>query len=238
MPYFLADAAAPSSVMSLARRFRGLAVLFEHRFYGDLTEGSFPFPMNSTTGMAEDGYSAYKYLSTEQALEDPVYLAHNFKPAELEPYWSMLASNAAPWIWLGGSYPGIRGAQMRVRNSETFYATWASSAPTQAAVGMWVYYAQAERSMTKNCSTDYTAVTNHVDTVLTNSTQEETHDLKIQIYKAIQSHPGKLATAVNETAVAQLTNEDVAHYLLTPLSFYQYYGFERSVLPFCDIFET
>ncbi|KAK3065956.1 hypothetical protein LTS18_002193, partial [Coniosporium uncinatum] len=145
VPYFLAEAAGPSAVVSLARRFCGLAVLFEHRFYGDLTEGSYPFPMTATTGRPKAGYEAYRYLNTEQALEDPVFFAHHFEPPRLEAYWPLLAPSSTPWIWLGGSYPGIRGAQMRVRNPDTFFATWASSAPTEAAVDMWVYYAQAER---------------------------------------------------------------------------------------------
>lgn len=239
VPYFLAEAAGPSAVMTLARRFNGLAVIFEHRFYGDLTEGSFPFKMNATSGMAEAGYAAYKYLNTEQALQDPVYFARNFKPPGMEKYWSLLNPDYTPWIWLGGSYPGIRGAHMRVRNPETFFATWASSAPTQAAVDMWVYYAQAERSMTRNCSADYTAVTNWVDETLTSGTAEEISKLKYDVYKAIQSGPGGQAPpSINMTVVEALQPTDIAGYLLTPLSFYQYYGFERSVQPFCDILET
>ena len=39
VPYFLAEAAGPSAVMALAQRFNDLAVLFEHRFYGDPHEG-------------------------------------------------------------------------------------------------------------------------------------------------------------------------------------------------------
>lgn len=146
VPYFLYEAAGPSSVMTLARRFNGLALIFEHRFYGDLHEGSFPFAMNATSGMAEAGYEAYKYLDTEQALQDPVYFANHFKPPDLETHWSSLHPSSTPWVWLGGSYPGIRGAMMRVRNPDTFYATWASSAPTEAKVDMWTYYAQAEVS--------------------------------------------------------------------------------------------
>ena len=102
--------------------------------------------MNSS-GMAEGGYSAYRYLTTEQALQDPVYFAHHFQPPGLEEHWPLLRPERTPWVWLGGSYPGIRGAHMRVRNPETFYAAWASSAPTQAAIDMWTYYAQAERSV-------------------------------------------------------------------------------------------
>jgi Serine carboxypeptidase S28 len=40
------------------------------------------------------------------------------------------------------------------------------------------------------------------------------------------------------TEVVALQPSDIASYLLTPLSFYQYYGFENSVQPFCDIMET
>ncbi|KAK0263436.1 hypothetical protein LTS09_002628 [Friedmanniomyces endolithicus] len=238
VPYFLYEAAGPSSVMTLARRFNGLAIIFEHRFYGDPGVGSFPFPMNAS-GMAEGGYEAYKYLTTEQALQDPVYFAHNFQPPGLEPYWSLLDPTYSPWVWLGGSYPGIRGAQMRVRNPEAFFATWASSAPTEAAVDMWTYYAQAERSMTRNCSTDYTHVTNYVDSVLANGTTTEQNKLKLDLYTAVLSSAGGVKPeTVNQTDAEQLSNAAVGNYLLLPLSFYQYYGFEASVKPFCDIMET
>ena len=238
VPYILYEAAGPSAIMTLARRFNGLAIIFEHRFYGDPEYGSFPFPMGSD-GMAVDGYAAYKYLTTEQALQDPVYFAHHFQPPGLKQYWSSLSPKSTPWIWLGGSYPGIRGTHMRVRNPETFYATWASSAPTEAAVDMWTYYAQAERSMTRNCSADYTAVTKYVDSVLANGTKTEKDDLKVALYTGVQSASGgQKPRTVNRTEAAALENASVANYLTLPLSFYQYYGFEASVQPFCDIMET
>lgn len=256
VPYFLYEAAGPSAVMTLARRLNGLAVIFEHRFYGDAGHGSFPFPMRAD-GMAKDGYSAYKYLTTEQALQDPVYFANNFKPPGLEKYWSLLQPTYTPWIWLGGSYPGktlkksrtrdhatdprkgIRGAQMRVRNPETFFAAWASSAPTQAAVDMWTYYAQAERSMTRNCSADYTHVTNYVDSILANGTKQQQNELKIALYTAIQAGSGgQSSKQYTKKEMKQMSNSDVGYSLLLPLSFYQYYGFEASVQPFCDIIET
>ena len=110
VPVYLYENWGPSSVMTLARRFDGIAVLFEHRFYGgDGENGSFPFPMN-TSGRPEVGKEAYKYLSTEQALQDPVYFAHHFEPPGLEEHWDLLSPDRSPWIWLGGSYPGIRGA--------------------------------------------------------------------------------------------------------------------------------
>ncbi|KAI5196092.1 hypothetical protein E4T38_08706 [Aureobasidium subglaciale] len=57
-----------NAVMALAKRFDGIVVIFEHRFYGE----SFPMPMNTTSGHALDA-GAYQYLNIEQALEDVVY---------------------------------------------------------------------------------------------------------------------------------------------------------------------
>lgn len=235
VPYFLNEVAGPSAVMTLARRFKGLALLVEHRYYGGLDEGSYPFPINSSTGELLDP-AGYKFLNTEQALEDTVYFANNFDaPAGIN---ASLAPNVTPWVWLGGSYPGIRGAQLRIRNPETFFATWASSAPTEAAVDMWTYYAQAERSMTRNCSADFTAITRYVDNVLANGTSEEGTTLKKELLTAIAASPRNLTPSVSEQDIEELDNPSAGSLLLTPLTFYQYYGFQRSVAPFCDVLET
>lgn len=235
VPYFLDEVAGPSAVMTLARRFNGLALLVEHRYYGGVDEGSYPFPINSSTGKVQDP-AGYQFLNTEQALEDAVYFANNFKaPAGIN---ASLAPNVTPWVWLGGSYPGIRGAQLRVRNPETFFAAWASSAPTEAAVDMWTYYAQAERSMTRNCSADFTAITRYVDNVLTNGTNEEVSTLKKELLTAIAASLTNTTPFVSDQEVDELDNPSVGSLLLTPLNFYQYYGFQRSVAPFCDILET
>lgn len=235
VPYFLNEVAGPSAVMTLARRFNGIALLVEHRYYGGLEEGSYPYPINSTTGELLDP-SGYKHLNTEQALEDTVYFANHFEaPTGVT---GSLSPGVTPWVWLGGSYPGIRGAQLRIRNPETFYATWASSPPTEAAVDMWTYYAQAERSMTRNCSADLTAITRYVDGVLANGTQPEVTSLKRELLTAIQASPSNLNPTVSAEDVEELDNASVGSLLLTPLNFYQYFGFQRSVLPFCDVWET
>lgn len=59
---FLTEGIGNSTLMSLARRYNGLAILWEHRFYGE----SHPFELDEETGMAMDGYDAYKYLTNEQ----------------------------------------------------------------------------------------------------------------------------------------------------------------------------
>ena len=59
------------------------------------------------------------------------------------------------------------------------------------------------------------------------------------LYTAVQSSSGGQEPAsVNRTEAEAMTNADVGNNLLLPLSFYQYYGFEASVQPFCDILET
>lgn len=235
VPYFLNEVAGPSAIMTLARRFNGLALLVEHRYYGGLDQGSYPYPINSSTGELLDPVG-YRYLSTEQALEDTVYFANHFEaPTDVT---GPVSPGVTPWVWLGGSYPGIRGAQLRVRNPETFYATWASSPPTEASVDMWTYYAQAERSMTRNCSADLTAITRYVDHVLANGTQDEVISVKRQLLSAIQASPSDPSPSVSAEDVEELDNASVGSLLLTPLNFYQYFGFQRSVLPFCDIWET
>lgn len=234
LPYYLQEFHGLSAVMRLAKRYSGLAILWEHRFYG----ASLPFPINRNTTTDQ-----WKYLTTEQALEDVVYFANHFtsnsSSGDMGPV--SFSPSTTPWIWLGGSYPGIRGALLRVRNPETFYATWASSAPVQAQIDMASYYAAAERSLTRNCSADWIAVTKHVDDTLSGGTPQDISDMKCDLLKARLSGPGGNTTGaagLNHTTSDTLSNEDAASILMDPLDFYQYYGFEASILPFCNILET
>ena len=105
--------------IELATKYHGIAIMWEHRFFG----GSMPFLVSNLTGVALEGWEAYKYLNNEQALEDTVYLAKNSNPpgystAEAEG----MRAYKSPWVWIGGSYPGSRAAMIRVRNPETFFA--------------------------------------------------------------------------------------------------------------------
>lgn len=232
-----------SATMRLAKRYGGIALLWEHRFYGD----SLPFPVNvgrlyqfpyyyspQSLSQANTTVEQFKYLTTEQALEDVVYFADHFS-------WNIATSrenqtiiphpSVVPWIWLGGSYPGIRGALLRVRNPETIYATWASSAPVQAQVDMASYYEAAERSMTRNCSADWVAVTKYVDDTLQSGTKDEISDMKFDLLKAHLSGPGGNITGIaglNKSTSDALSNVDAASILMDPLDFYQVSSFRYS----------
>ncbi|KJA19598.1 hypothetical protein HYPSUDRAFT_44157 [Hypholoma sublateritium FD-334 SS-4] len=243
LPYYLQEYHGLSATMRLAKRYKGLAILWEHRFYG----ASLPFPVDENTTADQ-----WQFLTTEQALEDIVFFANSF----VEP--NSPSSNAAastsdplvafpvhpskiPWVMLGGSYPGIRSALMRIRNPEVIYASWASSAPVQAQVDMSSYYKAAERSLTRNCSADWVAVTKYVDDTLNSNDETAIVNLKFDLLKAHLSGPGGNTTGaagLTKQIANQASDVDVASVLMDPLNFYQYYGFQASLLPFCNFLET
>lgn len=131
-------------------------------------------PQRNTTG------DQWQFLNTEQALEDFIFFANSFKRSSgntqnsdpeattpsnqtsgqgTNPLLLPIHPSETPWIFLGGSYPGIRASFLRIRNPEVVFAAWASSAPVQAEVDMASYYKAAERSLTRNCSADWVSVT-------------------------------------------------------------------------------
>ncbi|KAI0352085.1 peptidase S28 [Trametes cingulata] len=231
LPYYLQEYHGLSATMRLAKRYNGVAILWEHRYYGD----SLPFPVNENTTADQ-----WQFLTTEQALEDVVFFANRFSLSSHQASDDAIANSSSvnplhpsrtPWVWLGGSYPGVRGALLRVRNPETIFAVWASSAPVHAQVDMAAYYKAAERSLTRNCSADWVAVTRFVDNTLRNGRPEEAADLKFRLLSARSDD-------VTRESAANASDISAAGVLMDPLSFYQYYGFEASVLPFCNVLET
>ncbi|KAJ7230732.1 peptidase S28 [Mycena pura] len=239
LPYYLQEYHGLSAVMQLAKRYRGIAFLWEHRYYGD----SLPFPVTQNTTADQ-----WKYLNTEQALQDVVFFAESFpktRPAanlsSSHPSQLPIHPSSAPWIFIGGSYPGIRGALLRQRNPSTIFASWASSAPVEAQVDMASYYKAAERSLTRNCSADWVAVTKFVDDTLNGSNETLKIDIKFDLLKARLSGPGgntSAADGLTRQRANATSNVDAATILMDPLDFYQYYGFQDSLLPFCNLLET
>jgi hypothetical protein len=85
----------------------------------------------------------FQYLTFEQALEDVAVFAKQFS-LSTHPNQDFRPNNV-PWVFVGGSYPGVRAAYMRLRNPEVIYASLASSAPVQLQEDFWQYYVAAER---------------------------------------------------------------------------------------------
>ena len=223
--------------MRLAKRYNGVAIVWEHRreftlmphsraktyirecrYYGE----SLPFPIDSSTTKEQ-----WQFLTVDQALEDVIYFAQRFTFPHPDDHTAAYRPHPSttPWIFVGGSYPGVRAAFIRIRNPETIYASWASSAPVEAQIGMSSYWQAAERALPRNCSDDWIAVTKYFDDVFINGSDQDIHDLKIRIVTAEFSGPGGNTTLLDESDYLQnLDQFDVstlAHYLMDPLGEWQ-----------------
>ena len=113
---------------------------------------------------------------------------------------------------------------MRIRNPEIIYATWASSAPVHAQIDMAPYYKAAERSLTRNCSADWVAVTKYVDETLNGTDKERITDIKFALeFARLSGKGGNITLAANLTKdkATRMSNLDSATILMDPLDFYQ-----------------
>jgi hypothetical protein len=144
--------------------FNGIGIVWEHRFYGN----SSPYNISLKTPATE-----LEYLTTEQALADVPTFAWGFKRSKFPDI--DLTPAGTPWVFIGGSYPGMRAAFLRKFYPGTIYASYSSSAPVQAAIDMSFYFDPVWRGMRAegwtNCTNDIKAAILHVDNVMANPTK-------------------------------------------------------------------
>ncbi|KAK6352720.1 hypothetical protein TWF696_004723 [Orbilia brochopaga] len=228
--------------VSMTKRFGGLLIVFEHRFYGD----SAP-----RTSVAQDLYSAstdqltdfYKYLTIEQALEDVVYFASNFTYdfQDLPP--QQLTPDKTPWVFIGVSYSGARGAWLAKRNPGLFKATLSSSAPIELKVDFWEYFIAIEDALAinnKNCSADLHAAANWLSQVW------ETRDphLVDQFIEAVYQTGwldilARQGSFYDTDTIWDARLDFMKDAAWTPFANFQYYGIADGTLGrFCEIMET
>lgn len=231
---FLAEHNMTSAPLRLAAKTNGLVIGWEHRYYGY----SRPVPMDDESGLPVDGLEGYKYLTIEQALEDTAYFANNFNKttlslnsnlqstANLDPYHT-------PWIFVGGSYPGMRAAWARLKHPDIFYASWASSAPVQTQEDGSIYYNPIVRSMPQNCTNDIKAAVKFVDQTLSSGSTIAIQQVKTGIFLATN----KKATLNNLAAALRFSNFEITAdltYALTFGSAFQSFGPYHSSRIMCD----
>lgn len=139
--------------------FGGIGIVWEHRFYGRSS------PVEITTDTKPD---AFKYLTTEQSLADVKTFADQFSRGNISDV--DLTPNGSPWVFVGGSYPGMRAAFMRKFYPETIYASFASSAPVEAQIDMSTYFEPIYQGMNANgwgnCTNDIHAAITHMDQIM------------------------------------------------------------------------
>jgi len=250
---WLAESYGPSAVMQLAKKHHGLAVGWEHRYFGL----SFPFPLSFTNNTPTDPLTcsqsddcthnpidapgSYRFLTIEQALEDAVYFAHHFKLTDTSgaSLKHPISPNHTPWIWVGGSYPGARAAWIRLRNPETFYASWASSAPVEVRVDGSAYYDPIERALPQPCRADIIASVKHADEIMDGKHGRLAWEkLKKLVYAADKTEYG-LKTAYDISSATSLTREDIGSALISGwTSNFQDYGPQMTTDVMCRYMEA
>ncbi|KAL3445028.1 serine carboxypeptidase S28-domain-containing protein [Aspergillus insuetus] len=153
-------------VTQLAEAYNGLGVILEHRYYGE----SYPFENLTLENI--------RFLSTEQALADYAYFAHNVVFPGLEDL-DLTASNV-PWIAYGGSYAGAMVAFLRKLYPETFLGAVSSSGVTAAIIDYWSYFEPIRNYGPAQCIDAIQTRTDLVDSLLIDNPKNETLHAQLQ----------------------------------------------------------
>ncbi|KAL7268390.1 hypothetical protein RUND412_008990 [Rhizina undulata] len=150
------------------------------RYYGKST----PYPISTDTP-AKD----FQWLTTEQALADIPAFADSFRRKNFPN--EDLTPRGTPWIFMGGSYPGMRGAFLRLKYPSTIFATYAASAPVQARLDMSVYFEPIYRGMLAygyaNCTANIHDALDYIDQQL-----EESPETSAEMKKMFLGRGGEL----------------------------------------------
>jgi hypothetical protein len=158
--------------LQLIKEFNAVGIFWEHRYYGT----SLPEHDHGK----ENPEKYFRYLTAEQALADVPFFAWDFSLPRLPN--TDLTPAGTPWIFIGGSYPGMRAAWLRQEYPETIFASWASSAPVQATVDMSFYNDAIWDGLNAygfgNCTKDIQAVVRYVDKELDNKDPNVSNQLK------------------------------------------------------------
>ncbi|KAK0200130.1 serine carboxypeptidase S28-domain-containing protein [Desarmillaria ectypa] len=135
----------------IAQKYGGAAIVLEHRFFGE----SNPYPNLNV--------DSFRYHTIAQAIEDNVYFARNVVLPQ--DNGDSVGPDKAPWIIIGGSYPGALVSWTMAAHPDVFWIGYSSSGVVQVQIDFWQYYEPIRENMPKNCSADVEAVITYVDEV-------------------------------------------------------------------------
>ncbi|KAK0437340.1 peptidase S28 [Armillaria borealis] len=147
----------------VAQQFGGAAIVLEHRYFGE----SNPYPNLNVDSL--------KYQTVAQAYRRSMFTLPENCCSSSRQLATAVGPDKAPWILIGGSYPGGLVSW-----------TMAATSPTSSGLAIrhqqsfkfkldfWQYYEPIRENMPKNCSADVEAVIAYVDGVFTsNDTQSQ-----------------------------------------------------------------
>ncbi|EJU00458.1 peptidase S28 [Dacryopinax primogenitus] len=138
-------------VAILARETGGMAVVLEHRYYGQ----SMPVSNLSTDSL--------RFLNNAQAAADSANFMRSVHFPGVDEDVSALNR---PWIYYGGSYGGARAAHMRVLYPELVWGAIASSAVTNAEINNYEYFEIIADYASPHCISALRASISLIDTHL------------------------------------------------------------------------
>jgi Serine carboxypeptidase S28 len=214
-----------STYKQILQRFNGMGIIWEHRYYGQSTPNTFkPFTnRKSSNNNAWPPAEHYRYLTAEQALADIPAFAWNFSRKGFLN--QDLTPASTPWVFIGGSYPGMRAAFARNVYPETIFASYAASAPVQTSVDMSFYWDPMWQMMKSdgyaNCSNDIHSAILAMDKMMEDPVQAQ--NLKVMF----SGHEA-----------ANATNEDFAFSLAIGLGYWQGDGIKGGLDQLCDRIST
>ncbi|KAF4449036.1 hypothetical protein F53441_7686 [Fusarium austroafricanum] len=148
----------------IAKRIGAAMIMLENRYFGK----SSPFDQLMTENM--------KYYTEDQLIRDKIYFAQN---ADL-PFAKNGSArpDQVPWVHTGCSAQGNRVLFSQKQSPNTFWASWASSAPPQAIPDFWRYFDAAKAFLPKNCTTDINKVVEHLDNIMLHGSASEIQKIK------------------------------------------------------------
>ncbi|KAK0220796.1 serine carboxypeptidase S28-domain-containing protein [Armillaria nabsnona] len=148
----------------IAQKYSGAAIVLEHRFFGE----SNPYPNLNVT--------SFQYHTIAQAIEDNVYFAKNVVLPQ--DNGDRVGPDKAPWIIIGGSYPGALVSWTMAAHPDVFWIGYSSSGVVHVQIDFWQYYEPIRENMPKNCSADVEAVITYVDRVFFESNTTAQQELQ------------------------------------------------------------
>jgi hypothetical protein len=129
LPYLVTtDRLERDLVTALAKRYDGLVIGLEHRYYGQTTS----IPVG---GDLRDPFNL-KYLTVDQALADTANFIQNFNLQNPNDY---KLNNITKWMVTGGSYAGNLAAWMKLLYPDLVFGAHSSSGPFLAKLDFWEY---------------------------------------------------------------------------------------------------
>lgn len=125
----------------LAQETNGVAVVLEHRYYGNSTLT----PDFSTDNM--------RWLNNKEALEDSAQFIRNFPAPDGVNLTApdALSPSKTPFLYIGGSYPGGRALFMRKHYPDLVWGALGSSAVVHAQVDMPEWFGSIEEHADEKC---------------------------------------------------------------------------------------